>query len=181
MITVERDGVHAAIYSVNLDWLLTPDWLSTRLRGAINSVDYINKGKKADISISYRNKKSRSLTAGLFKAKPKRTIPLDPTIRHWSDLIYQVDQVRFKKLIVWIREAQADGFSIKVIASVLEAFYPHAATIKNWRAYLVALINKMEGKVNALDSQLEHEKLKRDEARYVKALSGGRGLLSTKP
>lgn len=86
---------------------------------------------------------------------------LDPRISAVANPIYLSDPVKFRRLIVWIKQAQKYHYSTATIVTALEQFQPRAAGVRdNWWAYLDTLIEKAQKDLNAEDQDARHKKRK---------------------
>ena len=101
---------------------------------------------------------------------------LDPSVADLVSQIYHSNPAKFGRLIVWVKTAEKEHFSTKVIAEALRQFIPYAPDCENWWPYLRSIVNKLEEKVEYHAFEQVHEEFKRMEANWVQATRGGRGL-----
>jgi hypothetical protein len=95
---------------------------------------------------------------------------LNPEIKAVADRIYACDTKKFKRLVVWIKQAQKYNYSDPVIIGALLRFEPHAKTIdKGWYQYLDKIIAKVNADFNMGSSFREHERQNWDERELAKA------------
>ena len=101
---------------------------------------------------------------------------MNSEIKQWTDRIYALDKVKFRKLVVWVRAA-ARTYQPEIIATALKQFQAAASGVSNdWWPYLDRILDKVEGDANARESQAEHEARTKAEADYCRATFGGRKL-----
>ncbi len=100
--------------------------------------------------------------------------PLDPTIKSWTDKIYNVDKIKYRDLIKWVRAAERT-YTVEDIAYALGQFYERAYTVgPKWWPYLDRILDKVEGQNNARQSEAQHYEniqAEKDWARTFKANS----------
>jgi len=90
---------------------------------------------------------------------------LSPKIKEAADKVYQVDRAKFKRLVVWIKQAQKYNFSEDAIILALDRFLPYAKDIDNWYPYLDKIIEKAVKDINARESlELHKQRLAEDKA-----------------
>lgn len=91
--------------------------------------------------------------------KPKT---LDPRIKEIADKIYSLDKVKFARLIVWIKQAEKEGFDSECITAALTRFQPYAQSVSNWYPYLDKLIYKTDQDLNRDEHEAAHNARKED-------------------
>lgn len=121
-------------------------------------------------SYSYKNKNpepaSPEPSADSAKAEKKK---LDPRIKEIATKVYETDKKKFDRLVVWIKQAEKEHFSVDVIVAALERFLPYARDIVQWYPYLDKLIYKCDQDINRDRHEAEHRKHKEE----IRELSNG--------
>lgn len=100
-------------------------------------------------------------------ADSEKNRQLAPGIKAVADRIYQSDPKKFARLIVWIKQAQKEGFAEPVVVMALERFEPHRGAIDNWYPYLDKLIYKADQDYNRDYHEAQHDERKEE----IRALS----------
>lgn len=87
---------------------------------------------------------------------------LNPGIKRVADRIYNSDPVKFKRLVVWIKQAEKYNYSTPVIVAALLRFEPYAKVADPWYPYLDKIIKKVEGDFNMGAARIDHERHKEE-------------------
>jgi hypothetical protein len=104
------------------------------------------------------------------KPEPKPN-GLDPGIKAVADRIYQSDRVKFQKLVVWIKQAEKNGWQTNVVTLALERFEPYAGQVEQWYPYLDKLIYKADKDINRDFHEAEHKRHKEEIRELSKSLA----------
>lgn len=96
---------------------------------------------------------------------------MNPAIKAVADRIYACDTKKFKRLVVWIKQAQKYNYSDPVIIGALLRFEKHAKSVdKGWYPYLDKIIDKVNKDFNMGSSVREHERQNWDERELASVL-----------
>lgn len=94
-------------------------------------------------------------------------VKLDPEVRAAADKIYEIDTVKFRRLVIWIKQAEKNQYSTASIVCALKDFLPYAKETKIWYPYLDKLIVKAEKNLGAAASDRIHAQLREETAKLA--------------
>ena len=97
---------------------------------------------------------------------------MNPGIKAVADRIYACDTKKFKRLVVWIKQAQKYDYSDPIIIAALLRFEPYARGVdpKAVWPYLDKIIAKVNADFNMGSSFREHERQNWDERELASVL-----------
>lgn len=98
---------------------------------------------------------------------------IDPRIKVVADIIYKRDPIKYRKLIIWIREAEKYQFKTNVIEAALKEFEPKSGEIEKWYPYLDKIVSKIKHDFDMRASAVEHEIQKRESKEVAQVFGKG--------
>ena len=93
--------------------------------------------------------------------------------------MYLINPVKFKRLVVWIKQAEKNNYEPAVIIAALDRFLPYAQDIENWYPYLDKICYKAYADLNQDEVFAEHDRRKEELREASKTLGSNflRGIV----
>lgn len=171
-----------------LDSMLTLNWL--RVDGCLKVVNWakyhITREDKKHLLASLPSEPSYPnlpiLSKDLKNAQPPTAAPevhlevaksqkIDSLIKESADPIYNSDQKKFARLIVWIKDKERRDYPAEVIIAALRDFWvrEQKSKVNNWWPYIEHIFTKLYGRWNEENAT----KLKMEDRVFVEKLTVG--------